>query len=97
MEKLNDLVVQMKASVQWQRLFGHEAQGNTAFGRHFYESAVQEQAHLDSQFTTRVIRLYQAIKDPAAALSDKERSEFLKKLNTLLQQVSWLYNEVRGY
>lgn len=97
LEQLRDLVVRMKASVQWQKLSVHEMTGNAAFGRHFYDTAMREQNHLYCQFAAISIRMRQELSDNSIPIPENSRTSFLKTLNTLENQVYWLGSEIGCY
>lgn len=97
LEQLRDLVVRMKASVQWQKLSIHEMMGNAAFGRHFYDTAVREQDHLNGQFTAISIRMRQELLDNSIPIPENCRTLFLKTLNTFQSQIYWLGSEIGCY
>jgi hypothetical protein len=97
LEQLHDLVVRMKASIQWQKLSIHETMGNAAFGRHFYEDAVRERDHLNSQFTYISVRMRQELLDSSIPIPENSRMLFLKKLYNLQDQIYLLGSEIGRY
>jgi len=97
LEQLGNLADRIKASVQWQRLSFGEARDSPALGLHFYETAVREREHLDGLFMPQIIRMHHELMDPNTPVSDQDRVSFLKRLNTLFRQISWIDHEGRWF